>query len=45
VVKVTGETAEYWDTPGGLVASALSLVKVKTLGKRYQGNDNEVVEL
>ena len=45
VVKVTGETAEYWDTPGGLVASALSLVKVKTTGKRYQGNDNEVVEL
>ena len=45
VLKVTGETAEYWDTPGGLVASALSLVKVKTTGKRYQGNDNEVVEL
>ena len=45
VVKVTGETAEYWDTPGGLVASVLSLVKVKTTGKRYHGNDNEVVEL
>ena len=45
VVKVTGETAEYWDTPGGLVASALSLVKVKTTGERYKGNDNEVVEL
>jgi general stress protein 26 len=45
VVKVTGESAEYWDTPGGLVASVLSLVKVKTTGERYQGNDNEVVEL
>jgi general stress protein 26 len=45
VVKVTGETAEYWDTPGGLVASVLSLVKVKTTGERYHGNDNEVVEL
>ncbi|CAA9333231.1 MAG: hypothetical protein AVDCRST_MAG48-3233 [uncultured Friedmanniella sp.] len=45
VVKVTGETAEYWDTPGGLVASVLSLVKVKTTGERYHGNENEVVEL
>lgn len=45
VVKVTGETAEYWDTPGGLVASALSFVKVKTTGKRYSGNENEVVGL
>ena len=45
VVKVTGETAEYWDTPGGLVASVLSLVEVKTTGQRYHGNENEVVEL
>ena len=45
VVKVTGETAEYWDTPGGLVASVLSLVKVKTTGERYHGNENEVVGL
>jgi general stress protein 26 len=45
VVKVTGQSAEYWDTPGGLVASALSLVKVKATGKRYQGNENEVVDL
>lgn len=45
VIKVTGETAEYWDTPGGLVASVLSLVKVKTTGKRYAGNDHDTVEL
>ena len=45
VVRVEGETAEYWDTPGGLVASALSLVKVKTTGKRYAGNDHDVVGL
>jgi len=45
LVKVSGETAEYWDTPGGLVASALSFVKVKTTGKRYAGNENEVVSL
>jgi len=45
VIRVDGETAEYWDTPGGLVASALSLVKVKTTGKRYAGNDHDEVEL
>ena len=45
VVKVTGETAEYWDTPGGLVASVLSLVKVNTTGERYHGKENDVVEL
>ncbi|WP_375430046.1 pyridoxamine 5'-phosphate oxidase family protein [uncultured Friedmanniella sp.] len=44
-IRVDGDTAEYWDTPGGLVASALSLVKVKTTGHRYAGNDNEVVDL
>ena len=45
VIRVDGETAEYWDTPGGLVASALSLVKVKATGKRYAGNDHDEVEL
>lgn len=45
VIRVEGDTAEYWDTPGGLVASALSLAKVKTTGKRYAGNDHDVVEL
>lgn len=44
-VRVDGEAAEYWDTPGGLVASALSFVKVKATGQRYTGNDNEVVDL
>jgi general stress protein 26 len=44
-IRVDGETAEYWDTPGGLVASALSLVKVKTTGERYKGNDHDVVEI
>ncbi len=44
-IRVDGETAEYWDTPGGLVASALSLVKVKTTGERYKGNDHDEVDL
>ena len=45
LIKVSGETAEYWDTPGGRVATVLSLVKAKVTGERYSGGDNEKVEL
>ena len=45
LVKVTGQTAEYWDTPGGKVASVISFVKAKVTGERYDGGDNETVDL
>ena len=45
LIKVTGETAEYWDGPGGRVSSVLSLVKSKLTGERYSGGDNDKVEL
>ncbi len=45
LVKVTGETAEYWDTPGGRVATALSFVKAKATGKRLDSGENETVRL
>ncbi|MGI3782985.1 MAG: pyridoxamine 5'-phosphate oxidase family protein [Janthinobacterium lividum] len=45
LIKVTGDTAEYWDGPGGRVSSVLSLVKSKLTGKRYAGGDNDKVEL
>ena len=45
MIKVNGETAEYWDTPGGRVASVLSLVKSKATGERYDGGENETVDL
>ena len=45
LIKVTGETAEYWDGPGGRVSSVLSLAKSKLTGKRYSGGDNEKVDL
>jgi general stress protein 26 len=45
LIKVTGHTAEYWDTPGGRVASLLSFVKAKATGETYDGSENEVVEL
>lgn len=45
LIKVDGESAEYWDTPGGKIATALSFAKAKTTGKPYDGGENEKVEL
>jgi len=45
LIKVNGESAEYWDTPGGRIASVISLVKSKVTGERYDGGQNERVEL
>jgi general stress protein 26 len=45
LIKVIGDTAEYWDTPGGRIASAVSLIKAKATGTRYEGGENEKVAL
>lgn len=45
LVKFTSDTAEYWDTPGGRVSSVLSFVKAKVTGKRYEGGENEKVQM
>jgi general stress protein 26 len=45
LIKVIGHGAEYWDTPGGRVASILSFAKAKITGKRYEGAENERVDL
>ena len=45
LIKVHAESAEYWDTPGGRVASLLSFVKAKATGQPYSGGENEQVEL
>ena len=45
LLRVDGESAEYWDTPGGRVATALSLVKAKVTGTPYDGGENETVRL
>jgi len=44
LVKVTVDTAEYWDTPGGRIASVVSFVKAKVTGERYDGGDHGVVQ-
>ncbi len=45
LIKVDGHSAEYWDTPGGKVASVMSFVKSKVTGDRYDGGENETVKL
>jgi len=45
LIKVTGHGAEYWDTPGGRVASILSFAKAKVTGRRYEGAENERIDL
>ncbi|GAA1873322.1 pyridoxamine 5'-phosphate oxidase family protein [Pseudonocardia ailaonensis] len=45
LVHFTAEAGEYWDTPGGLVASAISFAKAKVTGERYDGGDSDVVDL
>ncbi|WP_181781564.1 pyridoxamine 5'-phosphate oxidase family protein [Pseudonocardia pini] len=45
LIHFHAEAGEYWDTPGGLVASALSFAKAKVSGERYEGTENETVDL
>ena len=45
LLHVESRSAEYWDTPGGRVASLISYVKAKATGKPYDGGENEKVRL
>lgn len=45
LIRVEGESAEYWDSPGGRLATAFSFVKAKATGERIQGGENEKVDL
>jgi general stress protein 26 len=45
LLHVDGDSAEYWDSPGGRVATALSFAKAKLTGQQYSGGDNAKVDL
>jgi general stress protein 26 len=45
LLRVEAWSAEYWDTPGGRVASLISLAKAKVTGQPYSGGENETVDL
>lgn len=44
LIKVSADSAEYWDSPGAKVTQVANLVKAKVTGQRMEG-DNEVVDL
>jgi general stress protein 26 len=45
LLKVQADSAEYWDTPGGRLATAFSFVKAKVTGERIDAGENEKVDL
>ncbi len=45
LIKFSGIGAQYWDTPGGRIASVLSFVKSKVTGERYDGGESDTVRL
>ena len=45
LIRLHAESAEYWDSPGGRVATLFSLLKAKATGKPYDGGENETVQL
>jgi len=45
LLKVEGESAEYWDSPGGRLATLISFAKAKVTGQRIDAGENETVDL
>ena len=45
LLRVDAASAEFWDNPGGKIATALSFAKAKVTGKPYSGGENETVDL
>ncbi|MET0726543.1 MAG: pyridoxamine 5'-phosphate oxidase family protein [Leifsonia sp.] len=45
LIKVSAESGEYWDSPGGRIATLISFVKSKVTGERFDGGENETVSL
>ena len=45
LLRVEAASAEYWDSPGGRLASVISFAKAKLTGQAYDGGENERVDL
>jgi len=45
LLRVAGASAEYWDTPGGRVTTAISYVKATLTGRRYTGGEDHELDL
>jgi general stress protein 26 len=45
LIRVEADSAEYWDSPGGRLATAFSFVKAKVTGERIDAGENAKVDL
>lgn len=45
LLRVDPDSAEYWDTPGGVVTNVLQWAKSRVTGKRIQAGEGHTVEL
>ncbi len=45
LLKVVADSAEYWETPGGRLATLFSFAKAKVTGERIESGENEKVDL
>ena len=45
LLKVEADSAEYWDSPGGRLATLISFAKAKVTGERIDAGENETVDL
>ena len=45
LLRVDPDSAEYWDSPGGRLASVIAYAKAKVTGDRPNVGESEVVEL
>ncbi|MCU1442850.1 MAG: putative ral stress protein [Cryobacterium sp.] len=45
LIRVDSDSAEYWDTPGGVVTTALQWVKSRVTGQRIEAGESHTVEL
>jgi len=45
LLRVEGDSAECWNTPGGRMASLIRVAKAKVTGEPYSGGENERVDL
>ena len=45
LIKVQADSAEYWDAPGGRLATAFSFVKAKATGEQPDTGDHKKVDL
>ncbi|BDZ41751.1 general stress protein [Paraoerskovia sediminicola] len=45
LLRLHAETAEFWSAPGGRLVTAVSFVKAKVTGERFEGGQNETVGL